>query len=475
MLSKIFNKRKKDPDKDSNIESTAKKNNHAPNVMIRYFSEDDITRIDDFGNKEEQLHSMLLIADDIRLQIITTEDQLVDIEKLNRLTGLKFKTIRLQSQNKLLAPHGHKRPPPLPIFQGFVTWVDKNIHSKKQLRVDWSGQREWVVVGKEKLFEILKRKAFKEDSTVNLPCHDLIYGKGLKGSESLSVTRKVILKTLKNKIELPVLEENVNRLMEMRTDDNATISDLVDIVETDPMLSVEIMKIAKAPMYISITGETSVRDAISRILGYDMSLNILLGLALNNQFKEPPRVPDTPIGYWAECLVAANLAKWIANDVPRSFGINDNFAYLSGLLYNVGYYALSQIFPPYFEKLYEMWDINKHANPSVVDVYHLQMSRDEIAGVLMENWFMPDPLVIALQAQNLTTYKGDHDLYPKCLRLAKHIMSKENLILYHVDLEPTILSDLGLTSEHIDCYRKRLMLQIDDLTQLGKYIQNTRE
>src|SRR5690554_7026234 len=93
-------------------------------------------------------------------------------------------------------------------------------------------------------------------------------------------TQLRIKQRLSETIDLPPLPEIANRIIELRTNPNASPADLAKAVELDPSLAAQVLNWSRSPFY-GVQGEiNTIEEAIVRVLGFDLVLNLALGLAL---------------------------------------------------------------------------------------------------------------------------------------------------------------------------------------------------
>ena len=96
-----------------------------------------------------------------------------------------------------------------------------------------------------------------------------------------------IQQRLEATIEIPPLAETAQKIIKLRVDPNATIDDITGVVETDPALAAQVVSWAASPYYASPGKIRSVEDAIVRVLGFDLVINLALGLALGKTLSLP--------------------------------------------------------------------------------------------------------------------------------------------------------------------------------------------
>lgn len=101
-------------------------------------------------------------------------------------------------------------------------------------------------------------------------------------------------------MELPALPETAERIIHLRVDPNGDVSDLAQIVERDPSLAAQVVSWAASPYYSAPGKIKSIQDAIVRVLGFDMVLNLALGLALGKTVSLPKDGPHGATSYWRQ-------------------------------------------------------------------------------------------------------------------------------------------------------------------------------
>ncbi len=208
-----------------------------------------------------------------------------------------------------------------------------------------------------------------------------------------------IQQRLEDTLELPPLPETAQRIIHLRVNPNAVMGDLVDIVESDPSLAAQVVSWASSSFYAAAGQVRSVHDAVSRILGFDLVMNLAMGLSLGRALKQPQDHPEGYVDYWQQAIWQAQSAGILASMMPRGERPVFGLAYLGGLLHNFGHLVLAQVFPPHFKLVCRSLEVNPHIDSSMIEHYLLGMTREQIAAQLMENWGMPDEVSLAIRYQ----------------------------------------------------------------------------
>lgn len=261
-------------------------------------------------------------------------------------------------------------------------------------------------------------------------------------------TARRIQQRLEATIEIPPLAETARKIIRLRVDPNATIDDITGVVETDPALAAQVMSWAASPYYASPGKIRSVEDAIVRVLGFDLVINLALGLALGKTLSLPKDHPQSSTPYWQQSIYTAAVIEGLTRAMPRAGRPETGLTYLAGLLHNFGYLLLAHVFPPHFSLICRHLEVNPHVSHSLVEHHLLGITREQIGAWLMRYWDMPDELATALRFQHDPHYTGEHAQYPNLVCVAVGLLRSRSI--GHGPYEPlpdALFESLGVTRE----------------------------
>jgi len=374
-------------------------------------------------------------------------DSLLDLSAVNRLLGREMHAISPAILDTLYEKHHLSSVPALPGLAGMRTVIEQSLYQRDPLFLD-AGSREQMLDLSQISFKTLAKDAISGEisipiSKIELPTQasdqDIIL------ASVRQFTELRVKERLEETLELPPLPETAQRIIKLRVDPNADISDLANIVETDPSLAAQVVSWAASPYYSAPGKIKSIHDAIVRVLGFDMVLNLALGLALGRNLAMPKDGPFGVTPYWRQSVYMAAAMEGLVTAIPRENRPSFGMAYLSGLLFNFGYLVMAEIFPPYFHKLCRMMEANPHVDHTLAEKHLLGLTRDHIASWLMELWNMPEEIVFALRYQNEPNCQGEHASYAKLLFVARRLLSQRGLPCGpKLDLPASVFEDLGL-------------------------------
>jgi HD-like signal output (HDOD) protein/prolyl-tRNA editing enzyme YbaK/EbsC (Cys-tRNA(Pro) deacylase) len=386
------------------------------------------------------------------LMVLFAQDQLLDLSRLAEVTGRKLTAVPLERLNKLLAKHDLTHLPGLPVLSSSPCLYEERLLREPTLLVA-SGQPGLLLEISSDDFKnmLLKATAGNFGSplvhiapNLNRPDDD---GKEITQAVQAFTARR-IQQRLEATIEIPPLAETAQKIIKLRVDPNATIDDITGVVETDPALAAQVVSWAASPYYGSAGKIRSVEDAIVRILGFDLVINLALGLALGKTLSLPKDHPQHATPYWHQSIYTAAVIEGLTRAIPRAERPEAGLTYLAGLLHNFGYLLLAHVFPPHFSLICRHLEVNPHLNHGYVEQHLLGITREQMGAWLMRFWDMPDELATALRFQHDPHYAGEHWQYPNLVCLAVRLLSNRGIGTDAQEPIPDeLLERLGLSRE----------------------------
>lgn len=364
-------------------------------------------------------------------QVLYPADCLLDIQALCRAVGQQLHPASAADVQKVLGSQRLEAVPAVPGVLGLPTYVDKRLLDAQQLAAE-SGSRDSVLRFSRDGFQLLAASATVGDFSI--PLADLEASRLAEVDDLTTITRAVanftelrIKQRLEETLEFPPLPDTAQRIIKLRIDPYADIKDLTDIVETDPPLAAQVVSWAASPYYAAPGKIKSVHDAIVRVLGFDLVLNLALGLALGKTMAMPKDAPMGITPYWNQSVYGATAVESLVTAIPVEHRPTMGLAYLSGLLHNFGYLILAEVFPPYFTQYCRAKEVNPEANHAHIERHLIGVTRDQLAGWLMRMWEMPPEVCTALRYQNDPDYQGEHAQYAALIYVATRLLREHGI------------------------------------------------
>lgn len=267
----------------------------------------------------------------------------------------------------------------------------------------------------------------------------------------------------------PAMPELAKRVMELGADPE--VNDLVAVVELDPGIAAQVVRQATSPFFGYRGTIKSVRDAITRVLGMDRAVNLILGVAVGKALRSPA---DGPVGrkaIWIHAAYSAALCQALAESLPKEAAVSPGMCYLGGLMHNIGFLLLGHLYPADLHALNKT--IAENPGVSIITLERRLFSFDhtEIGMWLMEKWGMPAEILTAVHRHHQVDYRSDHAIYANVTLLSDRLLRRLDLGDGDgSELPPELLGALGLEEAETMGALQRLLESRSDLDNMAKYL-----
>lgn len=428
----------------------------APRVILQLLEKLDVacrSRIDGLDYPAERRVQAVLLEDSIGgMLVLYPQSQLLDLGRLAELTGRKLLAVKPERLERMLARHALQCLPALPPLTSMPCIFDERVLEQDSVLIE-SGEPGVLLEIPRDGFRSLLGKAsaarFGQPLATIRPNLDRPDDDRAEISQAVQAfTARRIQQRLEQTIEIPPLPETAQKIIKLRVDPDATVDDITGVVETDPALAAQVVSWAASPYYAAPGKIRSVEDAIVRVLGFDLVINLALGLALGKTLSLPKDQPQKATPYWQQAIYTAAVIEGLTRAMPRAQRPEAGLTYLAGLLHNFGYLVLAHVFPPHFSLICRHQEVNPHIDHSHIEHHLLGITREQIGGWLMRFWDMPEELATALRFQHDPAYDGEHAVYPNLVCLATSLLRSRGVGSGPQTTIPEQLFErLGLTRE----------------------------
>lgn len=373
---------------------------------------------------QQLLRSTLLQAvDSFNLQAVYPASCLLDLKKLTA-GGTDWRAHSPVFRKKLLQELKLESLPALPGFSGFPLCVDL-----KHLEGDWvfieSGQAQYLLRFTRQEYEQLIQAAQVEQDHFSLrliearPNLDAPHKDELEIISAVeTITQTRVRARLSESIEIAPLPLTTQSLLSLKSKPDVSSLELAQVIETDPSLASQVISWANSPYYGAPGSIRSIQDAVVRVLGFDLTMNLALGLALSKQIRLPKDGVHGHKHFWQDSIKRALLVERLVKKMPPLARPYIGLAYLAGLLHNFGYLVLAEVFPPYFSLYCRYQEANPQVPSMYLERFLFGITREQIASYLFTTWGLPAEMCLAIRQQHNSKYVGEHFKYANLLYLA---------------------------------------------------------
>jgi HD-like signal output (HDOD) protein len=183
-------------------------------------------------------------------------------------------------------------------------------------------------------------------------------------------------------VDLPARNQIAQQLQDILHRENYEIQEVLRLVEQDPALTTEVLRVANSPFYGGLSTIGTIKAAVVRIGGPEV-----VRLAISATEKEHYRVRDPHLGklmapLWNHTLGVALGCRWLARRL--GYDTLENEAFISGLLHDVGKLLLVRV----CDDLITAGEIERQI-PAAVMTEILETGHCRHGAALMQHWGLP--------------------------------------------------------------------------------------
>lgn len=398
----------------------------------------------------------------------------LDFKLLNQTLGRELRLAKTEEIETDLQGYDKGLIPPLSNMTDIQMMYDEALLYNSEI---------YFEVGKHDCFIRIPADSFKNligESSVSkfsCPVTDLA---GINASDVSYSPYVAIRKRIDELASLPAIPPLASKILDLRNRPDASVSELSAIVQLDPCLTAQVIRYARSSLFGYRGKIESIDDAISRVLGFDLVMNMALGAGLGRSFNHSESGPLNIGDFWRHAVYCAALTqKLLPLYSDNKNTVSKGMIYLCGLLHNFGFLIMGLLFKDEFKLLSQL--IAANTDRAVIDQelsvlgnrQHPDepvMNHTQIGKWVMQNWNMPDELVTVVGNHHQADYQGDYQEYVHLVRIA-------NILLKSIDvgdestreLPDESLSLLKLQRSDIDAvFRDFLSDDVPDLNAIAE-------
>ncbi|MCK9605531.1 MAG: HDOD domain-containing protein [Methylomonas sp.] len=218
--------------------------------------------------------------------------------------------------------------------------------------------------------------------------------------------------------KMPAFRSSVQRLLLLAADLNADGREIVQVIESDPLMTVKILKVINSPFYGLAQKISSVQRAVVH-LGINTIKNLALSVAAIGVLPTKNQAGFDTHAFLLHSLTTAALCKLLADrlKVPLMQG-SDYF--VAGLLHDFGKIVFAEFIPTAYKQVLDTAK-EQEINLFQAELDILGTDHSQAGKLLAEHWGLANELVEAIDhhhSEHLHTQLGD------CLFAANQISKK---------------------------------------------------
>ncbi len=273
--------------------------------------------------------------------------------------------------------------------------------------------------------------------------------------------RNIILARIK---AAPALPATAGRVFELINKPNVEFSELLEVVQYDPGLTSNVLRLANSAGSGNIQEIVSLRDALVR-LGMKQVTQLILMAAVAPQTSRPVKGYDLPAGQLLEHSIAVAVC---ADDLARELGtgVSDQ-VFTAGLLHDIGKVLLGAFVEidaaPILELAYREQISFEEAEFQVLGIDHT-----EVGARLLESWKLPPSMILAARWHHQPDrFEGDDSVMVDLVHVADNLSLMAGIgvgidgLNYYPSREVT--ARLKLKTLTMESVMSRMMTRLEDI------------
>lgn len=192
---------------------------------------------------------------------------------------------------------------------------------------------------------------------------------------------------------LPTLPEIPMKILSLIADEDSSMADIAKIVETDPSLAANILKVSNSPYYGVREKVASLKLALA-ILGLNEIINIVTSISIVRMFPAPKRSTGfNRIKFWQHSFGTGCAAQMLSRELRFEM---EGVEFVAGLIHDLGKLIIDQYFHPKLKEILLAQE-KEEIEPTQAEVKIMGVDHATLAAWLAQSWHLPSTLVEAIE------------------------------------------------------------------------------
>ncbi|QQE11104.1 GGDEF domain-containing protein [Planctomycetota bacterium] len=188
--------------------------------------------------------------------------------------------------------------------------------------------------------------------------------------------------------QLPTLPRIAVRVIELCKSEHSDLQELVDVISTDPGLTVKLLASVNSSYYGLSREVTSVGEA-TKLLGIRAVKTLTIAFCLSQVISEQCPHDFDLEGFWRRCLYSAVAAQLISE---KSGCQQEEEAFTAALIQDIGLVAMVQVIGRDYQELLKSTGSN-HSVLNRIEQNQLATDHAEVGSSLADQWGLPQIFV----------------------------------------------------------------------------------
>ena len=189
------------------------------------------------------------------------------------------------------------------------------------------------------------------------------------------------------------MSATTRKIMTLLSSSNVEISEVVKIIEYDPSLTSNVLKLVNSAYFGLKSEVTSIKQAVV-LLGLNQIYRIVIAVSFSSLMNRPIPGYELPSGaLWKHCVSSAIASEAIAKMVKSN---DTDVLFTAALLHDIGKIALSTFVNEYFSLIEEEFQKTGESF-EIVERKVLGIDHAEAGAIILQNWGIPEQLSLPVR------------------------------------------------------------------------------
>ncbi|GAB4338702.1 MAG: HDOD domain-containing protein [Candidatus Abyssubacteria bacterium] len=188
---------------------------------------------------------------------------------------------------------------------------------------------------------------------------------------------------------LPTLPEIPMKILEVIAKEDSSMQDVAKIIERDPSLAANILKVANSPYY-GVRQKVATLQLALTILGLTEIINTVTSLSVVHMFPlHGGGAGLDRLAFWRHSFGCAAASQMLARELRFD---TDGVEFVAGLIHDIGKLIIDQYFPAKMKSIHTLRQ-KQGLSLQEAEVKALGVDHATLGSWLAENWNLPPTLV----------------------------------------------------------------------------------
>jgi HD-like signal output (HDOD) protein len=218
--------------------------------------------------------------------------------------------------------------------------------------------------------------------------------------------KEKILAALEKNGDLPVLPDILARLQDLLNRSDVHSSDIVRLIELEPVLAGMILNIANSAFYKSGYQEIDTLLMAVNKLGFDKIQQLIFSLKLTRLFSGISHLDR--FQFWKHSLGVAHFTQMLANYTTKIPASVRHAAYLSGLMHDVGIIVFCYLIPEEYAAFLK--DIkNEGTSFETLEMETFGIDHNDLGARFIHRWWRMNKLIVQAVRHHRFPFAGNDE------------------------------------------------------------------